>query len=51
MKKSLDEFECEEPTKPEVTESLATTLDRLRTEIATSERPTVRMRALDPESK
>lgn len=43
----MTEFKDEEPTKPEVTESLSETISRLRThDVSISERPTVRMRPI-----
>jgi hypothetical protein len=43
------EFEDEEPTVREITESLANTLERLRSMEDPCERPTVRMRPLTRE--
>ncbi len=40
------EFDTEEDTKPEITESLEQTLARLTARTATRERPSVRMKAI-----
>ena len=41
-KKMKDEFKDEETTKPEVTETLVETLERLRARTSTRDRPAIR---------
>ena len=43
----MDDFQEEEPTKPEISESMAETLARLRS-ADPSERPSVRKKPTDP---